>query len=74
MPHVNHVTTDKAVEHTSGKTLFQNGNVVRVGEFAWSKMEPDEGKMDFSFFRRVFDQLHAAGIDVVLCTPTATRG
>ena len=47
-------------------------NVVRVGEFAWSKMEPDEGKMDFSFFRRVFDQLHAAGIDVVLCTPTAT--
>lgn len=47
-------------------------NVVRVGEFAWSKMEPDEGKVDFSFFRRVFDQLHAAGIDVVLCTPTAT--
>jgi hypothetical protein len=32
VPHVNHVTTDKAVEHTSGKTLFQNGNVVRVGE------------------------------------------
>ncbi len=32
VPHPNHVTTDKAVEHTSGKTLFQNGNVVRVGE------------------------------------------
>jgi hypothetical protein len=32
VPHVNHVKTDKAVEHTSGKTLFQNGNVVRVGE------------------------------------------
>lgn len=32
VPHVNHVTTDKAIEHTSGKTLFQNGNVVRVGE------------------------------------------
>jgi len=47
-------------------------NVVRVGEFAWAKMEPDEGRLDFSFFQRVFDQLHAAGIDVVLCTPTAT--
>lgn len=47
-------------------------NVVRVGEFAWARMEPDEGKLDFSFFQRVFDQLHAAGIDVVLCTPTAT--
>lgn len=32
VPHPNYVTTDKAVEHTSGKTLFQNGNVVRVQE------------------------------------------
>jgi hypothetical protein len=32
VPHPNYVKTDKAVEHTSGKTLFQNGNVVRVGE------------------------------------------
>lgn len=47
-------------------------NVVRIGEFAWSKMEPDEGKIDLSFFRRVMDQCHAAGIKVVLCTPTAT--
>jgi len=32
VPHPNSVTTDKAVEHTSGKTLFQGGNVVRVQE------------------------------------------
>lgn len=38
VPHVNYVTTDKAVEHTTGKTLFQNGNVVRVGE----AMEPSD--------------------------------
>ncbi len=42
VPHVNHVTTDKAVEHTSGKTLFQNGNVVRVGE-AIEPSDPDHG-------------------------------
>jgi hypothetical protein len=42
VPHVNHVKTDKAVEHTSGKTLFQNGNVVRVGE-ALEPSEPDHG-------------------------------
>jgi len=47
-------------------------NVVRIGEFAWSKMEPDEGKIDLSFFRRVMDQCHAAGLKVVLCTPSAT--
>jgi len=32
VPHPNYVKTDQAVEHTSGKTLFQNGNVVRVQE------------------------------------------
>lgn len=42
VPHVNHVTTDKAVEHTTGKTLFQNGNVVRVGE-AIEPSDPDHG-------------------------------
>jgi len=47
-------------------------NVVRMGEFAWSTMEPDEGEISLGFFRRVMDKLHAAGIDVVLCTPTAT--
>ena len=42
VPHVNHVKTDKAVEHTSGKTLFQNGNVVRVSE-ALEPSDPDHG-------------------------------
>ncbi len=46
-------------------------NVVRIGEFAWAKMEPNEGQISFEFFRRVMDKLHAAGIEVVLCTPTA---
>lgn len=47
-------------------------NVVRIGEFAWSKMEPNEGEISLEYFRGVMDQLHAAGIDVVLCTPTPT--
>ncbi|MDI1446892.1 PAAR-like domain-containing protein [Polyangium sp. 6x1] len=42
VPHPNYVTTDKAVEHTSGKTLFQNGNVVRVGE-AITPSDPAHG-------------------------------
>lgn len=25
-------------------------NVVRMGEFAWSKLEPNEGEIDVSFF------------------------
>lgn len=47
-------------------------NYVRIGEFAWSKIEPDEGNISMDFFVRVMDRLHAAGIDVVFCTPTPT--
>ncbi|MBL9204669.1 MAG: beta-galactosidase [Opitutaceae bacterium] len=46
-------------------------SVVRMGDFAWSKMEPDEGNLSFSFFLQVMDRLHEAGIGVVFCTPTA---
>jgi len=47
-------------------------NLVRVGEFAWSSLEPREGQYDFSWLREAMDKCHAAGIGVVLCTPTPT--
>jgi beta-galactosidase len=47
-------------------------NVVRMGEFAWGTMEPEEGKISLAFFKRVMDKLHAAGISTVFCTPTPT--
>lgn len=47
-------------------------NVVRIGEFAWSEMEPEEGKYDISLFVKVIGWLHEAGIDTVMCTPTPT--
>lgn len=47
-------------------------NTLRVGEFAWGKMEPAEGEFDFSWLLRVVDKLHGAGIRTVMCTPTAT--
>ncbi len=46
-------------------------NVVRMGEFCWGLYEPEEGRYDFEWMRRVMDLLHAAGIRVVLGTPTA---
>ena len=47
-------------------------NVVRMGEFAWSKMEPDEGRISLDYFVRVMDRLHAVGISTIFCTPTPT--
>lgn len=47
-------------------------NVLRVGEFAWAKMEPKEGEFDFGWLTKVVDRLYENGIDTVMCTPTAT--
>ncbi|MGO4375769.1 beta-galactosidase, partial [Paenibacillus sp. MCAF20] len=47
-------------------------NVVRIGEFAWSKMEPSEDAIDVTFFAQIIERLHNNGIDTVMCTPTAT--
>lgn len=47
-------------------------NVVRLAEFAWSRMEPVEGKYDFEWLDRAIAILQAYGIKVVLGTPTAS--
>lgn len=47
-------------------------NMVRTGEFSWCRMEPDEGAYDFKWLHQAVDKFAAAGIAVVLCTPTAT--
>ena len=45
---------------------------VRIGEFAWKRMEPVEGSYDWGWLDRAIDTLGAAGLQVVLGTPTAT--
>ena len=45
--------------------------IVRVGEFAWSRLEPARGQFRFGWLRRALDILHAAGLRAVIGTPTA---
>lgn len=45
---------------------------VRIGEFAWSRLEPRRGHYTFDWLERAIDTLKSAGLKVVLGTPTAT--
>lgn len=46
--------------------------VVRMAEFAWSRMEPEEGIYDFEWLDRTVSVFTDRHIQVVLCTPTCT--
>jgi beta-galactosidase len=46
-------------------------DVMRIAEFAWSRMEPAEGKYDFDWLERVIRLAEKHHIAVVLGTPTA---
>ena len=46
-------------------------NMVRIGEFAWSRMEPREGQFDFGWLERAIAIAAQHDIQVVLGTPTA---
>ena len=43
--------------------------VVRMGDLSWDYFEPSEGKFDFATFDWIMDQMHAAGIKVILDIP-----
>lgn len=45
---------------------------VRIGEFAWSRLEPTPGDLQFDWLARAIDTLRAEGLKIVLGTPTAT--
>lgn len=45
---------------------------VRIGDFSWSRIEPKPGQYDFDWMDRAIDVLSAAGLKVIICTPTAT--
>ncbi|QKV18531.1 beta-galactosidase [Oricola thermophila] len=45
---------------------------VRIGEFAWSRIEPEPGRYDWDWLDDAIEVLHGYGLGVVLGTPTAT--
>jgi len=42
------------------------------GEFAWARMEPEEGRYDFSWLDKSVELAQKYGMKVIMCTPTPT--
>ncbi len=55
----------------AGRMREAGMNTVRMAEFAWDLMEPEEGRFDFALFDEAIARLGAKGIRTILCTPTA---
>jgi beta-galactosidase len=58
--------TDARMMAEAGLTL------ARVGEFAWSALEPEPGRFELDWLDEAIGILDDAGIEVVVGTPTAT--
>ncbi|MCX2497490.1 beta-galactosidase [Plesiomonas shigelloides] len=50
-----------------------NCNVMSVGIFSWSALEPNEGEFQFGWLDYVLDNLGKNGISVFLATPSGAR-
>jgi len=48
-------------------------NVMSIGMFSWSKLEPEEGVFTFDFLDRLLDRLAKNDIYVFLATPSGAR-
>ena len=57
---------------TDARLMAERPGVVRIGEFAWARMEPEEGRFDFAWLDRAVETLAAQGLEVVMGTPTPT--
>jgi beta-galactosidase len=57
---------------TDARLMQEAGfNTVRLAEFAWVFMEPEEGRFDFALFDDALALLARHGISALMCTPTA---
>ncbi|MER3482280.1 MAG: beta-galactosidase [Meiothermus sp.] len=45
---------------------------VRIGEFAWSRIEPEPGQLEFEWLETAIETLGKEGLKIVLGTPTPT--
>ncbi len=63
---------DSLMETDMDRILELGCNVIRIGEFAWHRMEKKKSRFDFSYFDKVIAMARRKGLKVIFGTPTAT--
>ncbi|MEP2641441.1 beta-galactosidase [Roseobacter sp.] len=58
--------------HDAAEMVDAGISWVRIGEFAWSRLEPTPGTYQFDWLDRAIDVLSRAGLKIILGTPTCT--
>jgi len=48
-------------------------NALSVGIFAWSALEPEDGRFEFDWLRTILDRIHDAGAHAILATPSGCK-
>ncbi|WOI53020.1 beta-galactosidase [Parvularcula sp. LCG005] len=61
--------TQEQITYDIGLMKKAGFNVVRMGDLSWDYFQPAEGVFTFEAFDSVIDQMHAAGIRVILDIP-----
>ncbi len=57
---------------TDARMMREAGlSIVRIAEFAWSRIEPEERRFDWDWLDRAIETLADAGLQIILGTPTA---
>ena len=47
-------------------------NLIRIGDFAWDRFEPEDGRYEFAFFDEVIKKAKQHGLHILMCVPGAT--
>ncbi|MDR6842666.1 beta-galactosidase [Pseudoxanthomonas sacheonensis] len=61
--------SNEQIERDIARMKQAGFKVVRVGDLSWDHFEPAEGKFDFKTFDWMMDEMHAAGLKVILDIP-----
>ena len=72
VPHYPEHIDESDWERDAQRMVAAGFNTIRMAEFAWHLMEPNEGEFDFGLFDRAVELFGKRGINSILCTPTAT--